>query len=113
MSCPACKANMPGLQELKAEFEPKGLRFLAIHMPRGPFDLDEDKVREAVADLGITEPCALDNEHILGDRFETGGVWPIYFLFDAEHKLRRRAAGGFGLKMVTEAVKRLFDDAHE
>lgn len=103
--------NMPGLQELRATYEPRGLRFFAVHMPRGESDLDIERVTAVAQELGITEPCAIDNEHAIGDRFQTGGVWPIYFLFDHDGKLKRRAAGGFGLKMCRAAILDLFGDS--
>jgi len=65
-------------------------------------------VREAAAEMGLTGPCAIDNAHAIGDHFQTGGVWPCYFLFDAEGRLRSRAAGALGLKMAENSLKRLF-----
>lgn len=78
-------------------------------MPRGAFDLDIDQVRASAIVLNITEPCAVDNNHSIGDRFQMNGVWPIYYLFDAERKFRRSAAGAFGLRVIEPAIARLFD----
>lgn len=69
--------------------------------------MDVEKVRAAMEEMGLTGPCAIDNDHTLGDRFQTGGVWPCYFLFDAEGKLRSRAAGALGLKMAENSLKRM------
>jgi hypothetical protein len=49
----------------------------------------------------------VDNEHVLGDRFETDGLWPVYLLFDAEGKLRGRAAGAAGLSTLGNALERM------
>ena len=76
-------------------------------MPRGPEDMDVAAVERAVVELEIGEPCAVDNAHAVGDRFETGGVWPCYFLFDAEGKLKRHAAGVVGLKLLESALQSL------
>lgn len=107
VSCPICKMNMPRLQEFLDTYREQGLQLVSVHMPRSQADTDVEKVKAAVAELGLTGPCAIDNEHILGDRFETGGVWPCYFLFDAEGKLRSRAAGALGIKMAENSLKRL------
>lgn len=112
MSCPACKMNMPYLQELRERYGPKGLRTVAVHMPRGPFDLDVEKVKKVATEIGITEPCAIDNEHEIGDTFGVD-AWPAYFLFDAEGKLRRQAKGNFGVRMIEQALIRLFDNTIE
>ncbi len=99
-SCPACKPNMPDVQSLRGEY-PR-VRFVAIHAPRSPEDTDIDKVRQVADEIGITEPCAIDNHHVLADRFELGGTWPYYFLFDSEGKLKRRGAGGMGLRLLPD-----------
>lgn len=107
ISCPVCKINMPRLQQLVSTYAEQGLQLVSVHMPRMEADTDVEKVKAAVEELGLTGPCAIDNEHILGDRFETGGVWPCYFLFDADGKLRSRASGALGLKMAENSLKRM------
>ena len=87
---------MPDLQALRDRYAPQGLQVVAVHLPMSETDNDIERVRGLVAELGITEPCAIDNDHALGDRFETGGLWPVYFLFDADGKLRRRGGGRNG-----------------
>ena len=80
---------------------------MSIHMPRMESDMNVEKVKAIAEELGLTGPCAIDNDHTLGDRFQTGGVWPTYFLFDAEGKLRSRAAGSLGIKMAENSLRRL------
>ena len=110
MSCPSCKVNMPGLQALRDKYAPQGLQVVAVHTPRGPFDINPDAVRDMARDLGMTEPCALDDDHAIADRFQTGGVWPIYFVFGKNGKLKVRAAGGFGLKMCEAPLRNVFGE---
>ena len=78
-------------------------------MPRMEADMDVEKVKAAMEEMGLMGPCAIDNDHAIGDRFQTGGMWPCYFLFDAEGKLRSRAAGVLGLKMAENSLKRLME----
>ena len=109
ISCPICKMNMPRLQELTRLFDGFGLILVSIHMPRGEEDQDITQVKMVAGEIGLIGPCAIDNAHTLGDRFETGGVWPCYFLYDAEGKLRSRASGQLGLKMAENSLKRLLE----
>jgi len=109
ISCPACKSNMPHLQKLRDGYEARGLRTVAIHMPRGEGELDEAKVRAVADEIGVTETLILDNDHRISEAFGVSAV-PAYFLFDVEGKLRRHALGNFGVRMIGEAVKRLFGD---
>ncbi len=107
MSCPVCKVNMPRVLASLDTYEAQGLRLLSVHMPRGPWDTDAEKVRMASEELGLVGPSALDNEHALGRLFQTGGVWPCYFLFDAGGRLRSRAAGALGLTMAENSLRRM------
>ena len=55
----------------------------------------------------MREPLAIDNEHVIGNRFETDGLWPIYFVFDADGKLRGRAAGAASLSILESTLERV------
>jgi thiol-disulfide isomerase/thioredoxin len=111
MSCPICKINMPRVLAFLDTYDRHGLCLLSIHMPRGPWDMEPEKVQAASAELGLTGLSALDNEHTLGKLFQTGNVWPCYFLFDAEGRLRSRAAGQLGLKMAENSLRRMLEPA--
>lgn len=107
ISCPICKMNMPKLVEFLETYQTQGLHLVSIHQPRSIEDTDIIRVKTVTQELGMSGPCAIDNDHILGDRFQTAGLWPNYFLFDTEGKLRSRAAGGIGLKTAENSLKRL------
>jgi thiol-disulfide isomerase/thioredoxin len=108
-SCPSCHANMPALQRLRDDYANKGLQVVSIHRPMGDFDLDTEEICKVTAELGVTEPCALDNDHKIGDALGVK-AWPTYFLFDAEGKLRRHATGNFGVRMIEQALIRMYKE---
>jgi len=108
ISCHICHNNMPATREWKAKYEPLGLQFVSVHFPRQPEDTNPDDVRKEVVKYGITEPCGIDNHHKVADSFENEWV-PAYFLFDAEGKLKFRAAGEYGLKMLQTALEKMFE----
>jgi thiol-disulfide isomerase/thioredoxin len=113
VSCGTCKENMPRVAEWRDGFKDRGLRVIAIHMPRYEADTDVEAVREAIATNTITEPCAVDNEHKLRDAFQNEqGYVPAYFLFDGEGKLRSFAAGERGLDLLKATLERVLT-AHE
>ena len=108
-SCGICKENMPKLQELKAKYKDRGLKTVAIHMPRYEADTDLEKVKAAIQDHCIDDICAVDNKHNLKKAFLNEQGWvPVYYLFDAEGKLKSRAAGEFGIGVITGALEKLF-----
>ncbi len=108
MSCGTCKDNMPRVAEWRDQLRERGLRVIAIHMPRYETDTDVEGVREAIANYGIIEPCAVDNEHALKDAFKNEqGFVPAYYLFDGEGKLRSFAAGERGLDLLKATLDRV------
>lgn len=110
-SCPVCKINLPVFQQFEQTYAAHDLRLISIHKPMMEADMDVGRVKAAQEEMGLDGPCAIDNAHVIADRFQTGGVWPSYFLFDAEGRLRSRAAGALGLKMAENSLKRLFGTA--
>ena len=113
-SCGICKENMPKLQELKAKYKDRGLKTVAIHMPRYEADTDLEKVKATIAEHCIDDVCAVDNLHKLKDAFLNEQGWvPVYYLFDADGKLKTRAAGEFGIGVLTTALEKMFPEMAE
>jgi len=108
VSCGMCKENLPRVAAWREEKKADGLRVIAVHMPRYEADTDVEAVRDAISKYGITEPCAIDNQHKLRDAFQNDqGYVPAYYLFDGQRKLRSFAAGERGLDMLSAAVDRV------
>lgn len=109
VSCGICKDKMPELQQLMKTYSGLGLQTIAIHMPRYEADTDLDTVNEAMTANHITEPTAVDSLHKLKDAFLNEQGWvPVYYLFDAEGKLKTRAAGEFGIGILKTALDKMF-----
>ncbi len=109
VSCGICKDKMPALNELKKKYGALGLQTIAVHMPRYEADTDLDTVNQAMTDNKIEEVVAIDSLHKLKDAFQNEQGWvPVYYLFDAEGKLKTRAAGEFGIGVVTTALDKMF-----
>ena len=109
VSCGICKDKMPQLNEIKSKYGAMGLQTVAIHMPRYEADTDLDTVNEAIEANKIIEPTAVDSLHKLKDAFLNEQGWvPVYYLFDAEGKLKTRAAGEFGIGVLQTALDKMF-----
>jgi thiol-disulfide isomerase/thioredoxin len=110
VSCHICKENMPRVSEWRDKYKEKGLRVVAVHMPRYEADTDLEAVRKAIEDYNINEHCAVDNEHKLKEAFQNDqGYVPAYYLFDGQGKLKSFAAGERGLDMVNAALNRILE----
>jgi thiol-disulfide isomerase/thioredoxin len=110
-SCGICKTNMPKLQELKAKYKEQGLRTVAIHLPRYEADTNLETIKADIEKHCIDDVCAIDNKHKLKEAFLNEQGWvPVYYLFDAEGKLKTRAAGEFGIGVLKGALEKMFPD---
>jgi hypothetical protein len=108
VSCGICKENLTRVAAWRDDLKEKGLRVIAVQMPRYETDTDVEAVREAIETFGITEPCAVDNDHKLRDAFKNDqGYVPAYYLFDSDGKLRSFAAGERGLDLLKATLERL------
>ncbi|MGC8784216.1 MAG: TlpA family protein disulfide reductase [Armatimonadota bacterium] len=108
VSCHLCHENMPKVNQWRDTYAPAGLRVIAIHLPRDEWETDVETVKQKAAELGITQPCGIDNLHKVAEAYENQWV-PAYYLFDREGQLRGRTAGYAGLSMLENALKRLFE----
>jgi len=114
ISCGMCKENLPRVAGWRDDLREKGLRVIAVHMPRYETDTDVEQVRGSIATHNITEPCAVDNEHKLRDAFQNDqGYVPAYYLFDREGKLRGFAAGERGLDLLKATLDRVLAQTPE
>lgn len=108
VSCHVCHENAEKLNVWREEYGPRGLKLVAVHMPRQQSDTDVARVKDDMAAMLLSEPCAVDNCHEIADAFQNQYV-PAYFLFDREGNLRSRSAGYAGLSMLEGALKRQFE----
>ncbi|GBC96679.1 Thiol-disulfide oxidoreductase YkuV [bacterium HR16] len=108
VSCHLCHENMPKVNQWRDTYAPAGLRVIAIHQPRDEWETDVETVKQKAAELGITQPCGIDNLHKVAEAYENQWV-PAYYLFDRAGQLRGRTAGYAGLSMLENALKRLFE----
>lgn len=106
ISCHNCKESLPDINNWVDEFAPSGLKIISVHMPRSETDTNVEKVKEAVEEYKMKQPCVVDNWHEITDRFENKFV-PAYYVFDSEHKLRHFQAGEKALKMVKPVIERV------
>ena len=107
VSCHVCHENMPKLADWRWLYAPKGLRLVAVHVPRQEQDTDVDGVHKALTAFQIADPCGVDNQHALKTAFAVAYL-PAYFLFDREGRLRARVGGEAGLGLLEQPLRRMF-----
>jgi hypothetical protein len=108
VSCHICHENMPKLADWRYLYAPKGLRLVAIHVPRQEQDTDVAGVCAALEAFQIDDPCGVDNHHAVKAAFAAAYL-PAYFLFDHAGRLRARSGGDAGLGLLQQPLRRLFE----
>lgn len=106
VSCHICHETMPSLLAYRDAYQPKGLQVVAIHMPRQEEDTDVDKVKADLEKYLITQPVAVDNQHLLAKAFQNEYV-PAFFLFDKAGQLFFRTAGDKGFEKLQPKIEQL------
>jgi thiol-disulfide isomerase/thioredoxin len=103
-SCINCLRTLPYLDRWYETYRDDGLVVVGVHSPEFAFERDAGNVREAVADLGVDWPVALDNDFATwsawGNRY-----WPAKYFVDRQGHVRY-AHFGEGAYEEKEAVIR-------
>jgi thioredoxin-like negative regulator of GroEL len=107
ITCYICHDVVDQVNAWRDTYGPQGLRVIAVHQPRGPEELDIEKVTaDALGAMGLTQPLAIDNEHTIVGRFSNQFV-PAYYVFNRNHELRHFQAGDKGYDRIENALQRV------
>ena len=86
-SCINCLRSLPYIQAWYGKYKDSGLVVLGVHTPEFPFEKDEANVRQAVRELGIVYPVAMDNDYRIWRGFHNR-FWPAHYFIDATGRIR-------------------------
>ena len=65
------------------KYQDQGLVVVGVHTPEFPFERDVDNVRQAVQDMAIRYPVAIDSEYAIWQAF-ANRFWPAVYIADAQ-----------------------------
>lgn len=82
-SCINCLRTMPYLKAWYAKYHSMGLEIIGIHSPEFAFEQRLDNVQQAVKQLGILYPVALDNLFKTWDNYRNQ-YWPAHYLINKQ-----------------------------
>ncbi len=108
ISSETSKTNLAQVAQLRDQRKREGLRVIAVHSPQSETETDARALRDAIARLNLTEPCALDNNQRLRDAFATAADdLPTYYLFDNDGNLRSSTTGETGVDAIEDEFDQL------
>ncbi|MDQ2865644.1 MAG: TlpA family protein disulfide reductase [Candidatus Eremiobacteraeota bacterium] len=113
ISCHLCHETAGQFAQWRDSFVERGVAFVAVHQPRSESELDIEAItKDALGEMKLTQPCAIDNDHAIVDRFQNQFV-PAFYVFNRRHELRHFQAGGKGFERIASAIERVLDETAE
>lgn len=111
LSSEPATTNLTQIGDLRDQRKRAGLRVIAVHSPQSEAEKDPQAVRNAIARLNLTEPCALDNDHRLSEALgERPDVLPAYYLFDIDGNMRASATGPTAFDQIDDEIDQLLNE---
>jgi cytochrome c biogenesis protein CcdA/thiol-disulfide isomerase/thioredoxin len=91
-SCINCLRTLPHLKAWWKAYKRDGLVIVGVHTPEFAFEAKPSNVREAVAQLGVSWPVALDPRYSTWNAYRNQ-YWPAEYLIDKQGHVRNAHFG--------------------
>ena len=111
--CSNCKATLPHMQQLYAEYHDQGFEIVGIHAPEFAYEAEVDNIAAAAEGLGVTWPIALDTQKRTFHFWQEGtrAFWPRTYLLDRDGHVRSDHIGEGRYAELDAAVAALLAEA--
>ena len=110
-SCINCLRTLPYLKAWNEKYRDQGLVIIGVHTPEFAFEQNQHNVEQAIHDLGITYPVAMDNQYAIWNAFKND-AWPAHYLIDAEGRIRQKHFGEGAYQDTEQMIQLLLKKAH-
>lgn len=108
--CYNCRNQLPYVKKWHEKYAPQGLVVIGVHTPEFKRERQPEKVRKAMAELGITFPVVLDNDYATWDRYQNR-YWPAVYLIDRRGQIVYLAVGEGDYERTEARIRSLLRQA--
>ena len=91
-SCINCLRALPYVEGWAAKYKDAGLVVIGVHTPEFAFEKERSNVEQAVRDLKITYPVAIDSNYKIWQAFHNE-YWPAHYFIDGKGQIRHHHFG--------------------
>jgi hypothetical protein len=84
--------TLPYIRAWAERYSEDGLVMVGVHTPEFSFEKDLENVREALQQMQVTYPVAVDSDHAIWEAF-ANQYWPALYFVDAEGRIRHHRFG--------------------
>jgi cytochrome c biogenesis protein CcdA/thiol-disulfide isomerase/thioredoxin len=109
-SCINCLRTIPYVRAWAEKYKDQGLVVIGVHAPEFAFEKDVDNVKQAIADLKITYPVAIDNNYAIWRGFNNN-FWPAHYFIDAKGQIRHHEFGEGNYDESERVIQQLLAEA--
>ena len=110
-SCINCLRTLPYLKAWDEKYRAQGLVIIGVHAPEFVFEKDIRNVEQAVRELGVTYPVAIDNQYAIWNAFQNQ-YWPAHYLIDAQGRIRDQHFGEGAYRETEQMIQALLKEAN-
>ena len=97
---------IPSVRGWYEEYADDGLEIIGVHTPEFKYEYDVNNVRQAIVDLGVNWPVAIDNEWTTWRAFNNR-YWPAMYLIDKAGNIRHLKIGEGQYERTEEIIQAL------
>lgn len=109
-SCINCLRTLPYLKAWDEKYSAQGLVIIGVHAPEFAFEKDVHNVTQAVHDLAIRYPVAIDNQYAIWNAFKNE-YWPAHYLVDSKGIIRQQHFGEGEYAKTEQMIQTLLKEA--
>ena len=84
--------TLPYIRAWAERYSDDGLVMVGVHTPEFSFEKDLENVREALKQMRVTYPVAVDSDHAVWEAF-ANQYWPALYFVDVEGRIRHHRFG--------------------
>jgi cytochrome c biogenesis protein CcdA/thiol-disulfide isomerase/thioredoxin len=109
-SCINCLRSLPYIEAWAQKYRSQGLVVIGVHAPEFAFERNVDNVRQAVKDLKLDYPIAIDNNYAIWRGFDNQ-YWPAHYFIDAQGRIRYHHFGEGEYDQSEKVIQQLLAEA--
>jgi cytochrome c biogenesis protein CcdA/thiol-disulfide isomerase/thioredoxin len=109
-SCINCLRAIPYVEAWSEKYQDQGLVVIGVHAPEFAFERTIGNVKQAISDLGITYPVAIDNAYEVWRAFGNQ-YWPAQYFADAQGRIRHHHFGEGNYDESERVIQQLLAEA--
>ena len=109
-TCVNWSRTLPYVRAWAEKYKDKGLVVVGVHTPEFGFEKNLDNIREAMKQMRIEYPVAIDSNYAIWNAFGNE-YWPALYLFDERGQLRHYHFGEGDYEQSERAIQQMLIDA--